>query len=281
MTSRFEVNGLRFDMYTGGQKDLVPNAVIMSGRKDIVLFDVGFVPSEVKRLITMIKDTGKRLRAAVITHAHPDHYAGMSEIRRAFPDVPILARQGVIDGILEWPAKRVHWQEMYGDDLPPADLAPPAPLKGETLYLEDREIVLVDLPVAETVHATAFYIPSARAFIAGDLLYNDLHLYLADTNNPTSWISAIELSRNLGAIDLVFPGHGPAGGTEIFDKNVRWLEDYREVAKPGVRVAEIAKTMTKRYPEYGLAILLWLTRGPGFALCGARELGVPAELMGG
>lgn len=120
-----------------------------------------------------------------------------------------------------------------------------------------------------------------RAFVAGDLLFNDMHLYTSDTNNPNSWISAIEASRALGPIDLVFPGHGPAGGTEIFDKNIKWLEDYREVAKPGVRIAEIAREMTKRYPEHGLAIVLWLTRGPGFALCGWRELGVPPELVGG
>lgn len=280
MTNHFEVNSLRFDMYSGPPKDLLPNAILMSGRKDAILFDVGFTPNEVKHLVKMVKDSGKRLRAALITHAHPDHYGGIGQIREAFPDTPILARQTVIDGILEWPAKRVHWQEMYGDDLP-IEITPPAPLNGSTVYLEDREIVLFDLPVAETVHATAFYVPSARAFVAGDLLFNDMHLYTSDTNNPTSWMSAIDASRNLGPIDLVFPGHGPAGGTEIFDKNIKWLEDYQEVAKPGVRIAEIAREMMKRYPEHGLAIVLWLTRGPGFALCGWRELGVPPEVMGG
>lgn len=51
MTSRFDVNGLRFDMYSGPQKDLLPNAILMSGRKDAILFDVGFTPNEVKNLV--------------------------------------------------------------------------------------------------------------------------------------------------------------------------------------------------------------------------------------
>jgi hypothetical protein len=39
--------------------------------------------------------------------------------------------------------------------------------------------------------------------------------------------------------------------------------------------------MTRRYPNHGLAILLWLTRGPGFGLAGAKEIGVPPALLGG
>ena len=37
----------------------------------------------------------------------------------------------------------------------------------------------------------------------------------------------------------------------------------------------------RRYPDYGLPIFLWLTRGPGFSTAGAKEVGVPAELLGG
>ena len=52
-----------------------------------------------------------------------------------------------------------------------------------------------------------------------------------------------------------------------------------EVARPGVRFVEVAREMMRRYPDHRGAILLWLTRGPGFGLSGARELGVPAELL--
>ena len=57
-----------------------------------------------------------------------------------------------------------------------------------------------------------------------------------------------------------------------------WLKNYRDVAKPGVHFTAVAKEMMRRYPDYGLPIFLWLTHGPGF---GAKEVGVPAELLGG
>ena len=65
---------------------------------------------------------GNRSLAALVTHSHPDHYAGLGEVV-AGHDVPIYAPQGVIDTITaddavkdqivgpffgeEWPANRV------------------------------------------------------------------------------------------------------------------------------------------------------------------------------
>jgi glyoxylase-like metal-dependent hydrolase (beta-lactamase superfamily II) len=107
-------------------------------------------------------------------HAYPDHYGGMGEINAAFPDTPILARQGVIDGIPERPAKRLRRQEAYGDQIP--DETPvPQPLTGDSYSLEGHIVDFVDLPVAETVHATAFHVPDAQAVIAGDLVGDDHH----------------------------------------------------------------------------------------------------------
>jgi len=157
----------------------------------------------------------------------------------------------------------------------------PEPLTGSSALLEGQEIRFVDLPVCETVHATAFYVPSAKTVIAGDLVFAGMHHYMADTNDPDSWIEALNVVRRLGPLERIYPGHGPVGGVELLDASEAWLRDYREVARPGVRFTDIAKEMMRRYPRHGMPLMLWLTRGPGFGVAGAKEIGVPPEILGG
>jgi glyoxylase-like metal-dependent hydrolase (beta-lactamase superfamily II) len=271
---------LRFQIFTGQEFALSNNAVLISGQSDAILIDTCLVLSDAARLVEMIRASGKALKAVYITHAHPDHYFANGIVQEAFPGARFFARQGVIDFMQEYRAKIVHWREMFGEETP-RTLPMPEPLVGNHTLLEGEEIRFVDLPVSETVHATAFYIPSQKALVAGDLVYSGSHHYIADTNYPESWIEALHLVRRLGPLDHVFPGHGPRGGSELLDASEAWLRDYMDVAKPGVRFVEIAREMTRRYPDHRLAILLWLTRGPGFGLAGAREIGVPSQLLGG
>lgn len=278
--SNAKVDALTFQVFIGQDFALANNAVLISGQREAVLVDTCLVLSDAARLVEMIRSSGKTLRAVYITHAHPDHYFGNGVIQEAFPSARIFARQGVIDFMQEYRAKLVHWREMFGDEMP-RELPMPEPLVGDRTLLEGKEIRFVDLPVSETVHATAFYVPSEKAVIVGDLVFSAIHHYMADTNHPDSWIEALNVVRRLGPIERIFPGHGPAGGAELLDASEAWLRDYREVAKPGVRFVDIAKEMMRRYPKHGLPLLLWLTRGPGFGLAGAKEIGVPPQLMGG
>lgn len=43
--------------------------------------------------VAWLRETGDELLAIVLTHAHLDHVEGIPEVRRAFPDVPILLHE--------------------------------------------------------------------------------------------------------------------------------------------------------------------------------------------
>lgn len=269
---------LEFEVFVAEPRALASNAVLIKGRDEAVLVDNCFILSDAEKLVRMIRASGRELTTALVTHAHPDHYFGLPTIHDAFPSAKIYARPQVIDSMREWRSKIVHWQEMYRGELPET-LPMPQPLNGDSLQLEGHEIRFIDLFMIETVHATAFYLPAQKAFIAGDLVYAQAQHYMSDVNDPDTWIEALEKVRKLGSIETLFPGHGPVGGPELLAASIQWMRDYKDVAKPGVRFVDIAKAMMARYPKHALAILLWITRGPGFGLGGAAEVGVPSGLL--
>lgn len=269
---------LEFDLFTAELRALASNAVLIRGRKEAVLVDSCLIQSDAQKLVSMIRGSGRELTSVLITHAHPDHYLGLGALREAFPAAKMYARKEVIDGMREFRAKIVHWQEMYGGELP-ATLLLPEPLEGDSLQLEGHDLAFLDVFMVETVYATTFYLPAQKALIAGDLVYAQAQHYMSDVNDPDTWTEVLEGVRKVGPIEKLFPGHGPVGRVELLDASVQWMRDYKAVAMPGVRFTDIAKAMMARYPKHGLAILRWVTRGPGFGLCGAAEAGLPAGLL--
>jgi len=271
--------GLQFQVYAGVKPSLYPNSILILGKKEAVLVDGQWWLSEGRKVADMIERSGRRLTTVLITHAHPDHYMGLNAVLERFPQARVLVRKPLHDEIkYSFQSKLRHWQELVPHDMPMHPVKTEV-FRGDSISLEGHEIRFIDLPPAETIHATAYYIPSARALITGDLVFSHSHAYFADVDNPDSWIHALHVARQAGPIDRVFPGHGPAGGAELIDRMIEYVGTYRSIARPGVRVATIARAMMQRYPDYDGALLLWLTRGPGFALYGAREMGVPEALI--
>lgn len=270
---------LEIRVYNAKASGIGELSALVLGEREAVLIDSQWLLSDGRALARMIGETGRTLTHVLLTHGHPDHYMGLGPVIDRFPDAKVLARQPIVDEIAtQFPAKWVHWEPMYGDELPVEPVVPEL-LEGDAIELEGHEIRFVDMPPAETMDATAYYIPSAKALVAGDIVFSKMHAYFADLNNPTGWIAALEKLRNVGPIETVYPGHGPVGGPALLDEQIAYLRTYRSLAGPGVPLREFAPKMMARYPDHGGAILLWWTRGPGFGIFGPRALGVPDALL--
>ncbi|MGH3144072.1 MAG: MBL fold metallo-hydrolase, partial [Gaiellales bacterium] len=192
--------------------------------------------SAAKEMRAGIDRLGKPLLAAVVTHSHPDHYAGLGEIV-AGVDVPIYAPQGVIDTITaddalkdqivgpffgeEWPANRVFPNTAIGD--------------GESVTFDDVTFTVIDLGPSESPHDSPWIVgDEAKTIFLGDQIYDHTHCYLAD-GFYTEWLANIEKLRGRFPEDAVFYiGHGGPVGREMW----YWQRCYIELFVEAVSNAD-------------------------------------------
>ncbi|MEL6574145.1 MAG: MBL fold metallo-hydrolase, partial [Pseudomonadota bacterium] len=204
------------------------NAYIVEGAEGVVVVDATLTQSSSRALREKVDAIGKPLQGVLLTHAHPDHYAGLGNLTDGL-DVPIVSVEGVRDiarrddatkdaiigGMFgaEWPSNRVFPNEIVRDG-------------GNVSFGAGLDFEVRDIGPAESFHDSMFVLKGEQQRVfAGDLAYGLMHRYMADNTNP-EWRAALDGIRLELAEDAVlYVGHG-APVTPGF---LAWQKDYLSV----------------------------------------------------
>lgn len=216
--------------------------------------DAQFIRSEATKAIQMVKESGKNLKYILVTHGHPDHFFWLEDFQNAFPDARIVAAGDVIPDIESYGPKAIAmWKPVFKDEIPDSFVTP-KPVNSTSLFLDGQEIQLLSLKDGESAHATAVWIPGSRALIAGDLAYNNVHLWLRE-NRPESWLAILDRLEKLKPA-TVYPGHGPVGGPEVLAADRDYIQTFiAATAAPATREEAMAE-LKAAYPDYALPVIV-------------------------
>jgi glyoxylase-like metal-dependent hydrolase (beta-lactamase superfamily II) len=209
------------------QADPFPvNAFIIEGGARSVVVDATLTNAASRALRRQIQEIGKPLAAVLLTHPHPDHYAGIGNLVEGL-DVPIVSVAGVSEIARRDDAlKDQIVGAMFGDAWPTNRTFPTEIVAdGAVLRFDDIELEVRDIGPAESLHDSLFVLRGGapQAFV-GDLAYGLMHPYMADNRNP-DWLRALaRLQAELDENTLLHVGHG-ATLTPAF---LAWQAGYLE-----------------------------------------------------
>jgi hypothetical protein len=134
-------------------------------------------------------------------------------------------------------------------------------LKENIIDLEGHDLVSVELGHTDTDHTTCLNVPSIGLVVAGDAAYNDVHLYLAESNAKSrrEWISALDKIESLNPRAVIASHKRPSN-----DDNPRIIEETRQYIRDFDRIAEMTNTAQELYDKM---LELYPNRvNPGWAL---------------
>lgn len=190
------------------------NSYLVHGTDGVVVVDGQLLVSDATALRERIAAIGRPVAALVVTHPHPDHYAGAaSAVDQTVPIYATRAVDAVIrrddaekDAIVgpmmgaEWPTER-RFPDRLVDD-------------GTKVELAGLEFTVGDFGPGES-YADSVWKLGDDWFI-GDVICNDAHAYLAD-GQYARWLASLDgLMDRTDAGTRLLVGHGePTDRTSI------------------------------------------------------------------
>jgi glyoxylase-like metal-dependent hydrolase (beta-lactamase superfamily II) len=256
--------GFSIKVFTSPDDQFWVNSVIIEGTHEVMLVDAQLTKTNAEKVLQEIRETKKPLSIIYITHEHADHFLGLQVFREAFPGVRIIANSAVTDRINKvYQGKVDKWKKILGSGAT-SQVVAIEKFDGNFIEFEGSRIEVLKNIQGDTGENTMLWIPGQRVLISGDVLFNNMHVYTAETDSRAreKWLNSISKIRELKP-SVVIPGHSKVGApldaTTAVDFTENYLLAFDEELKKAKDPDSFIHTMKERFPSADL--LLALERG--------------------
>ena len=239
-------------------------STLIYGKRDAVLVDAYMTVKQTDALVDWVAASGKNLTTIYITHGHGDHWFGIGALLERFPNARAVATPNVVKVMRQHASPEILekvWKASFPGQIPDR-LVIAEELKENIIHLEGHDLIAVELGHTDTDHTTCLSVPSIGLVVAGDAAYNDVHLYLAESNAKSrrEWIAALDKIESLNPRAVIASHKRPDND----DDNPRIIEETRQYIRDFDRIAEITTTAKELYDKM---LELYPNRvNPGWAL---------------
>jgi len=240
------------------------NSIIIEGTHEVMLVDAQLTKTNAEKVLQEIKATKKPLSIIYITHEHADHFLGLEVFKEAYPTARILANSHVVDRINKVYQEKIDkWKGILGSGATSHTVAI-SKYDDNFIGFENSKIEILRNLQGDTDENTMLWLPGQKTLIAGDVLFNDMHLYTAETDMAARkrWLNSLRKVRELKPA-LVIPGHSKVGAPIDATSAVTFTEKYllifEEELKKAKEPDDLSTAMKEKFPSSDL--LLAIERG--------------------
>jgi glyoxylase-like metal-dependent hydrolase (beta-lactamase superfamily II) len=257
----------------GEPKRFSPEAsTLISGRADAVLTDPPLTTDQARLLGDWVAAKGRNVTDIFITHGHGDHWFAAGPLAERF-GARVVASAGTVAQMHASVATRpLLWDKIYTG-------IPPTPVTAVTVpdnrfTLEGHELAIVEVGATDSDDTTVLHVPDLDLVVAGDAIYNGVHVYLAQiaiAGGFGPWREAIDKVEALEPRRIVC-GHQNKqlddDAARVIAETRQYLDDADELLRTESTAVDFFTAMIERYPDHLGRTILWIGAS---VLYGARE----------
>jgi glyoxylase-like metal-dependent hydrolase (beta-lactamase superfamily II) len=138
----------------------------------------------------------------------------------------------------------------YGKDYPDSTCVPDhvAPESG-SIRIDGLEFQFRDYGPGEASGESMILVPALRAAFVGDIIYNQVHPWLAE-GRSAQWLVQLERpSKSIPAEWTVYPGHGRAAAVAVIDAQRQYITGFRAAIQAQRSPSGLTSDATKGVAE--------------------------------
>lgn len=225
---------------------------LVIGDDEVLLVDSQFQRNDAQTLVEKIKATGKPLKTIFISHKDPDFYFGLDVIKSAFPDDKVVATPETVKGIKgNIVGKYSYWGPILKENAPQM-LVIPDVFDGDKLTVSGESVEIKGIDI-DPKH-TYLWIPSNKTVLGGVTVYNNDHVWVADSATPelrATWQKTLDSIKALNPTTVI-PGHyanGMGKGVESVNYTQNYLLKIEQANAETKNSGELIEAMKTAYPK--------------------------------
>ncbi|KAL2683366.1 hypothetical protein Neosp_007836 [[Neocosmospora] mangrovei] len=241
---------------------------LISGKSEAVLVDTLFTSEQGVSLGDWIQETlnGKKLSIIYITHGHGDHWFNLHYLIKRFPGVEVVSTQDSIDHMSTQltPEYRALWHDLFPDQIEGESFKIVAkPLKDDKFTLEGHTFEAVNAGHSDMDATTFLYVPSLNLAVAGDIVYNDVHMWMAESpseKDRDAWIKCLDKLESYNPAIVIGSHHRPGGVDGAFNiaASREYIRTFSRLVKESKSAKQLYNSMLHAYPDRIGKLVLWL-----------------------
>ena len=245
-------------------------STLIYGDKDAVLTDPGMTTDQARALGDWVAAHGRNLTDIFVTHGHGDHWFAAQLLAERF-GARVVASAGTIAQMHGSAAARpLLWDKVF-PGIPESPVTAVA-VPDNRFTLEGHELAIVEVGSTDSDDTTVLWVPDLELVVAGDSIYNGVHMYLAQVvGGFEPWRRAIDVVESLKPRHIV-SGHQNKqlddGAERQIAETRQYLDDAEELLRTEDTAVGFFNAKLERYPNHLGRTVLWAGAS---TLYGVRE----------